>query len=1248
MMPFRLSATVPAAIVIAAFSMPRPVRGETYQWTTFAGNTGGRGATDGAVATAHYGYSSGLASDVAGNLYVADEGTSIIRMITPGGVVSTLAGTADYTGSTDGAGSVALFNGCRGVAVDSNGAIYVADTNNHTIRKISAAGTVSTLAGSPGQSGSTDGAGATARFNSPSDLTVDGGGSIYVADRDNHAIRKVTAGGVVSTLAGNPAFPGSANGTGSAAQFRSPSGVVVAAAGTLYVSDTASPLIRKVTAAGVVTTLAGSAGVYGSTDGTGSAASFRSPRGLKLDAGGNLLVADYNNHIIRKVTPAGVVTTLAGSAGDSGYVNGPGATARFDYPTSVALDSAGNIYVADWANFAIRKMTPAGTVTTLSGGPKLAGSTDGSGSDARFNQTGQSALDASGNLYVPDTINCTIRKISPQGVVTTLAGSPGVPGSTNGTGSAARFNRPSAVAVDGAGNLFVADFLNHTIRKITPAGVVTTFSGLAGDGRTINGTGTAARFNWPAGLAVAPNGMIYVTEASEAIRRITPAGVVTTFAGNTGESGSADGTGSAARFYNPHHLATDAAGNVFVADTINRTIRRITPAGVVTTLAGSPQMQGHLDGTGNAARFRLPSGVAVDAAGNVYVADMGSGTIRKITPGAVVTTIGGIEGPDMIGDGPGSAARFARPAGIACTPGGIVYLSDSDNYRLVRGTIIPPVATAQSVIAVEDTPQAITLTGTDVDGDPLTFAILTPPTHGTLTGTGAVRTYSPAPNYNGPDSFIFKANDGTLDSVPAAVSLTVTAVNDAPLATAQAATGAEDSPVEITLTGTDIESDPLAFSIVTPPARGTLSGLAPNLTYTPATDFNGPDSFTFKANDGALDSAPAIISLTITPVNDQPTAAAQAVAAVEDTPGSVVLTGSDIDGDSLSFAIVTPPAHGNLSGTAPSLTYTPAADYNGPDSFTFKTNDGALDSAPATVSLGITAVNDAPVFTAPLPDIDAGPAAPDAQFDLQPLLRDPDAGDSHAWRIASVSNPSIFASVSVEGGRLRVSYAPWVSGASSLTIEVKDTAGEIALMTIQVTLPVLPVPEIAVSEALRLNRQTGLWEHRITLRNTAQRAIGGFEVTVAGLPADTCLYNASDCLSGDPLAGYYQPVAPGESVTMVLEYFSPSRSTTLQPVLTTAVALPKNPPSGAAAGLAVDRIAALPDGALLIEFTTLPGHEYLVQYSEAATAWLDSPIRIRAAGNRVQWIDRGSPRTASPPAPGGQRFYRVREVPPAP
>ncbi|MCH1463187.1 MAG: hypothetical protein L7U46_04820, partial [Candidatus Nanopelagicales bacterium] len=219
---------------------------------------------------------------------------------------------------------------------------------------------------------------------------------------------------------------------------------------------------------GTVTTFAG--GAQGSADGTGADARFNSPPGVAVDGGGNVYVADYNNHTIRKITPAGVVTTLAGTAGSSGSADGTGADARFYYPWGVAVDGDGNVYVADENNHAIRKITPAGVVTTLAGTAESSGSTDGTGADARFNRPHGVAVDGDGNVYVADGVNHTIRKITPAGVVTTLAGAARQNGFSDGRGPLARFNYPQGVAVDGDGNVYVADYNNHAIRKVTPAG----------------------------------------------------------------------------------------------------------------------------------------------------------------------------------------------------------------------------------------------------------------------------------------------------------------------------------------------------------------------------------------------------------------------------------------------------------------------------------------------------------------------------------------------------------------------------------------------------------------------------------------------------------------------------------------------------------------------------------------------------------------------------------------------------------
>jgi sugar lactone lactonase YvrE len=443
-------------------------------------------------------------------------------------VVTTLAGTYGQEGSADGTGATARFYNPDGVAVDGAGNVYVADRNNATIRKVTPAGVVTTLAGTAGQIGSADGTGAAASFWYPEAVAVDGAGNVYVADRNNATIRKVTPAGVVTTLAGSAGQNGSADGTGAAASFSYPSGVAVDGAGNVYVADSDNNTIRKVTAAEVVTTLAGSVGLSGSADGTGAAARFSYPTGVAVDGAGNVYVADYYNDTIRKVTPAGVVTTLAGTAGQYGSADGTGATARFSYPTGVAVDGAGNVYVADSDNNTIRKVTPAGVVTTLAGSSGQQGSADGTGAAASFYNPRGVAVDGSGNVYVADSDNNTIRKVTPAGVVTTLAGSSGQRGSADGAGAAASFYNPTGVAVDGAGNVYVADTDNYTIRRVTPAGVVTTLAGTAGQYGSADGTGATARFSYPSGVAVGA-GNVYV--ADQTIRKVTPAGVVTTIVG---------------------------------------------------------------------------------------------------------------------------------------------------------------------------------------------------------------------------------------------------------------------------------------------------------------------------------------------------------------------------------------------------------------------------------------------------------------------------------------------------------------------------------------------------------------------------------------------------------------------------------------------------------------------------------------------------------------------------------------------
>jgi NHL repeat len=321
------------------------------------------------------------------------------------------------------------------------------------------------------------------------------------------------------------------------------------------------------------------------------AARFYQPIGLAKDSSDNLYIADQGNHTIRKITPAGAVTTLAGLAGSQGFVNAVGGSARFFSPAGVGIGLGGQVLVADFNNNAIRLVAPDTTVTTLAGDPSNLTdgvNYEGTGSGAFFYRPNALLADSAGNVYVSDYGNCVIRRVTPAGVTSTVAGAFRVCSYANGTGTAASFSGPSGLVLVGT-DLYVADIGNNRIRKIDSGGVVTTFAG-SGTAASVDGAGTGASFNQPYGIAADSQGNLLVTDlGSQKIRKITPAGVVTTLAGN-GDHTGVDGTGLSASFYNPSGIAIDSFDNAYVSDAY--AIRKITPAGVVTTYAGSAIVSG--------------------------------------------------------------------------------------------------------------------------------------------------------------------------------------------------------------------------------------------------------------------------------------------------------------------------------------------------------------------------------------------------------------------------------------------------------------------------------------------------------------------------------------------------------------------------------------------------------------------------------------------------------------------------------
>lgn len=522
--------------------------------STFTGVAGENGTADGMLAAARFGEISSLVFDAAGNLYAVDDGC-VIRKITPAGVVSTLAGQRGEHGHVDSIGAAARFGYIAALAVDAAGNLYASDSLTVTIRRISTTGVVSTFAGSAGQVGAADGMGSVARFGRPMGLTVDSAGTVFVGDAGNHTLRKITPSGLVSTVAGKTGLYGGLDGTGEEARFVELSALIADPTGNVLATDSVEGTIRKITPAGVVTTLVGTGrdNALESIDGPDSAAQLAPLLGLAIAPNRDVFIADNFHSVIRKVPAGGKILTFAGGMDERGLVDGPGADARFTTPEAVAVAADGTVFVADTGNDCVRKITPAGIVSTLTDLTGDYNILDGIGDSPAFRHPTGIAVDAAGTLYLSDSGNYIVRKITAAGVVSTLAGRPRFFGEVDGTGRDAMFYNLGALVLDGSGNLYVLDrrISGAVVRKITPAGVVTTVAGTQG----------------ATGLTVDAAGNVFV--AGAVLTKISPLGIKSAVA-------SKDATGKDVTFESTGGISLDATGNLFVA--AGRAVHKGQPA----------------------------------------------------------------------------------------------------------------------------------------------------------------------------------------------------------------------------------------------------------------------------------------------------------------------------------------------------------------------------------------------------------------------------------------------------------------------------------------------------------------------------------------------------------------------------------------------------------------------------------------------------------------------------------------------
>ena len=523
-----------------------------------------------------------------GSLYIADAANQSVRQITSDGIINAVAGAwyAGLSGDTYTAIG-ALLSQPQSVAVDSSGNIYIADTGNGRIRKIDTDGNIDTIAGGGaitdvGVNGDGDLA-TKAILTAPVGLVVDGSGNLYFSEFVGGRIRSIDTKGVINTIAGTGTAGFGGDGAApNKAQFNGPRGMAIDSAGTLYVADSLNGRVRSFSGSGNISTIAGNGGGASSGDGAAAIQSQLSfPRGVAVDASGNTYIADTGNNKVRRISSQGIISTVAGTgaAGSSGD-GGQAASAQLSSPLGVALDAKGNLYIADTGNNRVRMVSPQGVITPMAGNDIAGFSGDGGqAGGAQLNLPAAVAADASGTLYIADLGNNRIRKVTSDGVISTVAGN-GIAGYTGDGDLAVKsgLNLPFGLAVDAQGNLLIADAGNNRIRLLS-GGVLTTIAGTGIPAYSEDGApATASDLAAPSAVAVGPGGSLYLADASNRIRVVAPDGRLSTVAG-TGKPGYSGDGGSAmaAALNGPAGIAVGADGKLYVADSLNSAVRRLAP-----------------------------------------------------------------------------------------------------------------------------------------------------------------------------------------------------------------------------------------------------------------------------------------------------------------------------------------------------------------------------------------------------------------------------------------------------------------------------------------------------------------------------------------------------------------------------------------------------------------------------------------------------------------------------------------------
>jgi uncharacterized protein (TIGR03437 family) len=675
--------------------------------TLVAGNSRAGFSGDGGAATAaQLNSPHGLVLDGSGNLYIADSGNDRVRMVTPGGIISTFAGNGQFSATSSpgtfndgGPATQALLHNPMGLAIDSSGDIYIADTGDNLIREVTTDGNITSVAGDgyPSYAGDPTTTVApippspanVAELNHPEDVALDSSGNIYIADTANGRVREIVSGNI-STIAGSTTIGYAGDGAAAtSADLFAPYALALDSKANVYIVENADSRIREVTVSNAyINTIVGNgiSGFFG--DGAAAtSAELNSPTGIAIDSSGNLYIADSQNLVIRKVSNSNI-SSIAGNhiyaySGD----NGPATSAQLNTPLGVATDAGGDVYIADSANNVVRMVTKGGAIYNVLG--------NGVASTSGLSNPEGLVVDSSGNLYIADSQNARVQKVTPSGSVSTVAGNgkPGY-GGDGGAATSAQLNAPLGLALDSAGNLYISDFSNNRVRKVSASGTITTVAGTGMTGYSGDGAAaTNAQLTNPEGLAVDFAGNLYIADSgNNAVRRVSSSGLISTVAGNGFAGYSGDGGPAIqAMVGNPFGVAVDAVGNLYISDFSLR-VRKVYPDGTINTIAGTSAAGYSGDGgPALSATLNRPSALAVNSNGTVYVADSANSAIRSLVPSGPGVTLAAVV------NGASGATGAIAPGEVAVLWGSGLGPSQLAQSSLTSSGLVPTTLAGTSV-----------------------------------------------------------------------------------------------------------------------------------------------------------------------------------------------------------------------------------------------------------------------------------------------------------------------------------------------------------------------------------------------------------------------------------------------------------------------------------------------------------------------------------------------------------------------